>query len=765
MAVIREKRQFRNQKIGVVRIDTGEAQLWNTVAQSADALTQQAFKAAAVEAEKTGKEFAQSISESSLRTIDPSTGKPQAYQPPSNFGTIAQAAYEETLDRRYIRSVEQEIKDKANETYLKYEFDPQGVEKYSQVMEDYVGGMVKNSNSRFAGMVRDTGAAYIASTKFNLLQKRNLRIKEAEQVAQEADAKDVAGMIDAMAANIDFNLPDSPAHRDIEDIYNEGVAGQRAALTAGLLSNDAYDKNIATMRRALPKAMLSNMVNFDAVYRTEDGNVLQMNSDVALAIENAVATGRMNDEIPLALREQVKKVLSSESFEDDRSDLLTHVTSLRTDLQAREGGQTKLTKVQQVAIDIANGRAVNGSDSVTRDGADIVLAKSSKNLQGQERPDIISYIRSPASVNDPVLTKLIAGGVIPSSVLDAFDNAYNLVPMRAGELQTILQHYETFSNLTLGKNAKANNMLIMKGGLSADEDAFFRSLSYLTKVKGSENIVELAASLKNNSQNKELVDASVSRLFKDFNPDAVKGETRLNSYLNKKFGDDYTAKQFARPVVEYMSTSGMNFKQIDKAVNDMFEANYGDTEGLVLDRNYTEKGQSLFAISRMLPDPSEQKIFINEVQLKLNAEFPDQGLVFSRKPVGVDPTKIVRLVPITSNALEPDSIPVETRVEGLGVDEKGQPKTEMQLIDSFRYMAAVQDSNGELSFLSNENGPIIVDTSIAKNPIALDRAFKRSQEIEASDREVARKEKIKKFQQQVADDAKLTIPAVDPRAM
>ena len=758
MAVIREKRQYRNQRIGVVRIDTGEAQLWNTVANAADNLTQQAFKAAATEAEKKGKEFGQSISESSLRTIDPETGKPQAYQPPSSFGTIAQAAYEETLDRRYVRSVEREIKDKANETYLKYQFDPQGVEKYSQTMEDYVGNMVKNANGRFQTMVRDTGAAYIASTKFNLMQKRNLRLKEAEQVAQSEDARDAASMIEAMAANVDFNLPESQGHRDINDIYNEGIAGQKAALEAGFISNAQYNSNITVMRQALPRAMLSKMVNFDAVYETEDGNIVQMNSDAALAIENAVASGKMNDEIPLALRTQVEKVLSSESFEDDRSNLLTHITSLRTDLQAREGGQAKLTKVQQAAIDIDNGRAVNGSDPVTRDGADIVLAKSSPNLQGQERPDLISYIRSPDSVNDPALRKLIVSGVIPSSFLDAFDNAYNLVPMKAVELQTILQHWETFSNLTLGANAKANNMLIMKGGLNAEEDAFFRSLSYLTKVKGSENIIELAAGLKNNLQNKELVNDSMLRIFGSLNDKATKGSTVLNTYLNQKFGDDYTAKQYAEPVIKYMATSGMNFKQIDKSVNDMFEVNYGDTEGIVIDRNHTGRNKSLFSISKILPNTSEQQIFIREVGLLLKKEFPDQGLVFSKKPVGVDPTKIVKLVPITANALEPDIIPVEVEVQG-------QTQKQTIPIMSYRYMAAVQDENGELRFLANENGPLIVDTSIAKDPIAASRAFLKGQKIQESEKKVKRKKQIELFKKQVADDAKLTLPAVDPRLM
>ena len=186
MAVIREKFQFRNTKIGVTRIDTGAPELWGTIGNAADQLATQAFQRAEVVAKQTGKDLAESVSDLRLRTIDPETGKPEAFQVPSNFGVAAQAAYEETLDRRYIRSVDQEIRDKANETYLKYQFDPQGPEKYSLTMEDYVSGMTKNANARFQNIVRDTGAAYIASTKMNLLQNVIKESKSKNNLCSQA---------------------------------------------------------------------------------------------------------------------------------------------------------------------------------------------------------------------------------------------------------------------------------------------------------------------------------------------------------------------------------------------------------------------------------------------------------------------------------------------------------------------------------------------------------------------------------------------------
>lgn len=738
MAVIREKRQFRNKRIGVVRMDTGESQMWQTVASAADSLTQQAFKQASIEAQNKGKEFAQSVGEESLRTIDPSTGKPQAYKAPSSFGTIAQAAFEETLDRRYIRTVEREIQDKANETYLKYEFDPQGVEKYSQVMEDYVGGMTKHADKRFEGIVRDTGAAYIASTKFNLLQKRNLRIKEAEQTAQKNDAKENASFIEAMAENVDWNLPDSQGHRDVEDMYREGLAGQQAARTAGLISDAQFEENVGVMRRALPKAILSKMINFDAVYEKEDGTVVQINSDVALAVENSLKTNRVLDDVPAALRTQVQRILDSEAYSTDRADLARHVTSLRTNLSLNEADVKKATEKELVARDIVDGKNVNSSKPVTRQAADLVVAQNTESLSGETRPDMIGYYSSPESLTNGALRTVITSGIIPESLNDLFDKVFNLDPMSNEQLAVALQHYELYSNFEV--SGKPINALTRNGGITPEQDAFFRSLSFLTKTKGAKDIIGLASSLRSNYQNKDLVNDTLLRTFQSLKPEAQRGETVLNSYLSSKFQTDYQMKQMAKPLIEYMATSGMNFTQIDKAVNDMFDSTYVETEGLVIDRVNPELNKSMFSLARILPDASEQQLFISEVQLELNKRFPDSGFVFSKTPIGKDKNKIVKLVPVTTNAAVPDQVTVQTSVEGMD-----EPMT--TVVDSFNYMAAVQDENGELKFLSDENGPVIVGTHMARDEIALQRAFAKGKEIKESEKQVQKKEKIKEKQQ------------------
>lgn len=732
MAVIREKRQFRNQKIGVVRIDTGEAQLWNTVAQAADTLTQQAFKSAAVQAEKTGKEFAQSISESSLRTIDPSTGKPQAYQPPSNFGTIAQAAYEETLDRRYIRSVEREIQDKANETYLKYEFDPQGVEKYSQVMEDYVGGMVKNSNGRFAGMVRDTGAAYIASTKFNLMQKRNLRIKEAEQVAQKEDASNAAGFIEALVKtdyrNLDLQKGPqgqlSLVEQDIQETYLEAERGQRAALEAGLITNTHYQDNMAVIRRALPKAMLSKMMSLDAVYQTPDGDAQQMTAKTALAIENSIKTGILGDGVPEALRPQVQKILDSDSFAQDQSVLASHATTLRTNLDKDQGAVRKATEFDIAKKKIVNGFYAPPDKDVNRRAAEDVIRERSGLPEGVSMHE---FFTNSKSFGNQYLNEMMARRLMPPALADNFRRILNNEPMSDEAIKTTMNHYLAYSKM-MDSDGQINNLTMVAGGLTADEDARMRSAITMYNFRGGD-IKDIFDRQRDILQNKDAYDARVADVFSG---DDYKGSSdqRIDSFLSKELelGQDYHAKRMIAPLVRHMIAAGHSAETIKNETSELLDSLYmsdadsagpfGKREPLVADLFNWNPNKSFYALKRVFPDAADRQNFIVEVQDQLEKRFAGKGYVFSAAMYEPEydggKIKNVRLVPM--------------------------PQQPLDINQPIIYMGVYRDKNGDMVPVQDENGLFMVSsTAVREQQLARmqaqQRAIQEEQRMKALNRQ------------------------------
>ena len=79
MAVIRQQTQVFNKPVGVRRVNTGEAELWEQVAAQADEFRNRAYKKAAVEAEQAGKMKAMSVDSGDIVAIDPETNQPGEY--------------------------------------------------------------------------------------------------------------------------------------------------------------------------------------------------------------------------------------------------------------------------------------------------------------------------------------------------------------------------------------------------------------------------------------------------------------------------------------------------------------------------------------------------------------------------------------------------------------------------------------------------------------------------------------------------------------
>ena len=101
MAVIRQRTQVFNKPVGVRRINTGEAEMWEQVSQQADMVGQEMYRRAAIKAQEVGADNALAIENLNITTIDPLTGKPEAFSAPNGFGEIATAAYQDVITQRF----------------------------------------------------------------------------------------------------------------------------------------------------------------------------------------------------------------------------------------------------------------------------------------------------------------------------------------------------------------------------------------------------------------------------------------------------------------------------------------------------------------------------------------------------------------------------------------------------------------------------------------------------------------------------------------
>ena len=134
MAVIREQRQFKIGPIGVARASRGGEITGEAIANAASQWQGYFYQRAKEDAVKAGSEAAQAASKEQLTTINPETGKPEAYKVPQNFGRFAAEAYQRVIDARYEESMQEEVRLKAKELAVKYKYSPNGTRQLCLTM-------------------------------------------------------------------------------------------------------------------------------------------------------------------------------------------------------------------------------------------------------------------------------------------------------------------------------------------------------------------------------------------------------------------------------------------------------------------------------------------------------------------------------------------------------------------------------------------------------------------------------------------------------
>ena len=729
MAVIREKQQFRNQRIGVVRMDTGAENYFKTIANASDQLTQIAFKEAGIQAKQKGAETAQSVKATRLRSINPETGKPEAYTAPEGFGTVAQASYEEVLDRRFVNDVDQQIKDRGRELFLKYQNDPHGVEKYDTAMTDFVAQMIepKNNtgilNDRFKNLIKETGAAFIASTKFNLMSKRAAIVADQLRLGLDNDSTEgEKEIISVIQAGDSLDYEGGEGTNTSELIAQSKIFEQDAGLEAGILTVPQHKINVDRIYSAIPKGQLSALLNYNSVYTDNNNKTVAMNSEVALRVENAIDTGIVPDDMPNSLKPVMQSIIDSEGYNRNTSGLKTMAGELRVGLQNRERDVKEATQFELMVNSIHNPDFVNDSkDPTTKKASDLAIARQANNeganidISNPKNLNMVPYFTSEDSQkqNAPWKVLLARKNIISEGLELTLKRAFRLESMTKEQLQIALGHHEFLANALIGGSV-VNKTLDTT--LTADENAFFQTLNFITRVDGSDNIVEVAARLKENMQNRPAVNNRIKSIFSAEETESA--NDILNTFLGKTFGADYQMIEVVKPYVEHLAMSGVGKEDLDKQIKEMFETSYVKTSGVVVDRYNSKLKKSMFALQRLLPDYKERQAFYAN-STELIQTLSGQNFVMREEDqyLGIEKNRQVKLVPMTTSAFQPDVLPIEYEIVD-DLSEEGVIKRSSSL-QTFQYIAHYVDDNGQLKMIPDKNGsPIFIGTELAYKDIA-----------------------------------------------
>ena len=341
MAVIRQRSQVFNQPIGVVRASTGGSEVGRAISRFANQITQTTFEIAAEDAQQRGVDAAKAIEEQGLRTFNPETGKPEAFEAPQGFGRIAAQSYQSIIDRRFEASMEDELRLKAQEIAQKYPYDANGYEK---VMSEYLGSMSENAEGKYKTFITENGGKFLASTKLNIQSRAAARARAqlTQSVVDNLDKATDSAYSTALAGGFiptggaEFSEADEIASREVGNVVN--------AVSSGLVKRGADAKARTAIGTSIAKGGVEYVLG--KTKTSADRN----------AVELALRTrGREMASVPSELRPQVEALIKYVEPANVET-VLRHSSAVSADYNAVE--RDNIAKMQAQAESEARRQAV-----------------------------------------------------------------------------------------------------------------------------------------------------------------------------------------------------------------------------------------------------------------------------------------------------------------------------------------------------------------------------------------------------------------------
>tara|TARA_R100000329_G_scaffold150291_2_gene142813 strand:- start:6650 stop:9658 length:3009 start_codon:yes stop_codon:yes gene_type:complete len=331
MAVRRQRTQVFNQPVGIVQTRAGAQEVAGSISRAANTMAQLAYQDAADEAQKKGIELAQAVEEKGLRTINPETGKPEAYKAPSTFGQIAAESYQRVIDKRFEDSMNTELRLKAQEISLKFPFAP---EAYDEAMDSYISEMSKNAQGKYKSYIETTGSKYLALTKLNITERIATK-------AREDAAKSIGVSVDAAADDAytlaragGYKAREGEEQSETDAIVSREVANTVNGINSGLVDvgSDVVAKQ--KINEAIARGAVEHLMS--RTYSSLERN----------AIELAIRTrGEVIGAVPTDLRDDLKELLKYvEPSNIER--VLSHSSTVAADYNAVEQDMAEILKDQ-----------------------------------------------------------------------------------------------------------------------------------------------------------------------------------------------------------------------------------------------------------------------------------------------------------------------------------------------------------------------------------------------------------------------------------
>lgn len=386
MAIIRQQTEIFNKPVRVVRAESGAAAP-EALARVAANMSDIAFQEAAVYAEEVGKKAGLARATSDIVSIDPETGEPVAYNAPKGFGTIAQRAYRDIIDRRFEESVISEMKERAS--YIAS--NSSSAEQYKDRMADYITSMhgqaenQQGTDSYYVRFVRETGEKYLTSTYLALRKKeadavRNKTIKDetislfefntetTKLIASGADPSDIEARI-AQGRQRVQNLYDIDAisassymkkMEDLNGLSSQNSNNQLLRIYSGLSTEDQALVTLALNDPTKAKEVAAQIGNPNLPTVIANARIVASVGSIQEAFSSLSSSmgDVREDKLDNALAESAPQISASSTFDEIDEIVSRADKDIKSDLGANLSAKLITTLLEE------SGNSVDGINTI-----------------------------------------------------------------------------------------------------------------------------------------------------------------------------------------------------------------------------------------------------------------------------------------------------------------------------------------------------------------------------------------------------------------
>lgn len=190
MAVVRQKRQFGIQPIGVARIGSGDQPIAAAITDAADEIRRRTFNIAVGEAKQRGAEAAAELDIPSITTLEEGTGTPVAMQVAEGMGRYSREAFENVLLKRFENALSDDIKAKQAELMQTLADKPNAPKLFEKAFNEYLSATGENASGYYKQVVVDYGASALEDGRSRLRVAQIARMQAEAKVAKARRAQE-----------------------------------------------------------------------------------------------------------------------------------------------------------------------------------------------------------------------------------------------------------------------------------------------------------------------------------------------------------------------------------------------------------------------------------------------------------------------------------------------------------------------------------------------------------------------------------------------